>query len=153
MPPPRPGNALPFLLLAAFRTLIDELHRRLAEQGHPELQPAHGFAMQMISRGGSLTDLGRRLGVTKQAAHKTVKGLEALGYARRKPSPVDGRRIDILLTDRGADALALSGEILNQLRDEWALVVGEEEMGRMENTLEKVGKQDGMYRILGWLGS
>ncbi|NEE30945.1 MarR family transcriptional regulator [Streptomyces sp. SID7982] len=153
MPIRRPGNALPFLLLGAFRALIDELHRQLAEQGHPELQPAHGFALQMISRGGSITDLGRRLGVTKQAAHKTVIGLEGLGYARRQPSSTDRRRTDVVLTERGAEALALSGAILNQLRDAWASRVGEDRMRVLEDVLERASEEDGMDRILGWLGS
>ncbi|MFJ3143645.1 MarR family winged helix-turn-helix transcriptional regulator [Streptomyces halstedii] len=153
MPIRRPGNALPFLLLGAFRALIDDLHRQLAEQGHPQLKPVHGFALQMINRGGSITDLGRRLGVTKQAAHKTVMGLENLGYAQRRPSATDRRRIDVVLTGRGVEALALSGAILNQLRDEWASRAGEEEMQVLEEVLERASGQDGMDRILGWLGS
>jgi DNA-binding MarR family transcriptional regulator len=152
-PPQRPGNALPFLLLTAFRALIDELHVRLAEVGHPDLRPAHGFAMQMISRGGSISDLGRRLGVSKQAASKTVTGLEHLGYVQRRPSTTDQRQIEVSLTARGVDALAVSGEILNQLRDEWAATVGEREMTRVEDALEQLGRPDGIERIIEWLGA
>ncbi|MFJ9845854.1 MarR family winged helix-turn-helix transcriptional regulator [Kitasatospora sp. NPDC101155] len=152
MPSERPGNALPFLLLSAFRVLIDELHARLAEMGHPELRPAHGFAMQMISRGGSVSDLGRRLGVSKQAASKTAAGLERLGYVRRRPSVRDQRQIELFLTPRGIDALTASGEILNQLRDEWAALVGEREMLLAEGVLAQVGDFDGLDRFVGWLG-
>ena len=48
-----PGFALPLLLFAGFRTLIDRLHAELAVQGHPELRPAHGFALQAIGRAGT----------------------------------------------------------------------------------------------------
>lgn len=152
MPPQRPRNALPFLLLTAFRTLIDELHVRLADLGHPDLRPAHGIAMQMISRGGSISDLGRRLGVSKQAASKTVAGLERLGYAQRYKNAKDRRQIEVALTARGMDALTLSGQFLNQLRDEWAMTVGEPEMASMEDTLAQLGRPGGFERIVGWLG-
>ncbi|WP_406500254.1 MarR family transcriptional regulator [Streptomyces sp. NBC_00846] len=152
MPSHRPGNALPFLLLQAFRTLIDELHVRLAEVGHPDLRPAHGFAMQMIRQGGSISDLGRRLGVSKQAAHKTVGGLEQLGYVRRTPSATDQRQVDVALTERGMEALALSGEILNELREEWVVTVGGPEMALVEDTLARVGRPGGIERVMGWLG-
>ncbi|MEU6117413.1 MarR family transcriptional regulator [Streptomyces sp. NPDC047117] len=126
---------------------------RLADLGHPDLRPAHGIAMQMISQGGSITDLGRRLGVSKQAASKTVAGLEKLGYVQRKASARDQRQIVVSLTARGMEALTLSGDILNQLRDEWAAEVGEDDMALVEDALEKVGQPDGLERIVGWLGA
>jgi hypothetical protein len=56
------------LLLAGFRTLIDQLHGELARRGHPHLRPAHGFTMQAIGlEGATASELGRRLGVSKQA--------------------------------------------------------------------------------------
>ena len=64
---------LPLLLFGGFRTLIDRLHAELAGQGHPDVRPAYGFAMQAIGRdGATASELGRRLGVSKQAAGKTV---------------------------------------------------------------------------------
>ncbi|MER7394867.1 MarR family transcriptional regulator [Streptomyces sp. NPDC000151] len=126
---------------------------RLADLGHPDLRPAHGIAMQMISGGGSITDLGRRLGVSKQAASKTVAGLEKLGYVQRKASARDQRQVEVTLTARGVEALTLSGDILNQLRDEWAAEVGEDDMTLVQDALEKVGQPDGLDRIVGWLGA
>ncbi|NUL07810.1 MarR family transcriptional regulator, partial [Streptomyces lunaelactis] len=75
-----PGYELPLLLFAGFRSLIDRLHAELAEQGHPDVRPAYGFAMQAIGAGGATaSEVGRRLGVSKQAAGKTVDRLVALG--------------------------------------------------------------------------
>src|ERR1700761_6634028 len=89
MPPgERAGFELPFLLIGAFRSLIDELHRTLAESGHHEARPLHGFALQAIGpEGSTASELGRRLGVSKQAAAKTVASLERVGYVRREPDP------------------------------------------------------------------
>ena len=67
--PDEPGWVLPLLLFGGFRTLIDRLHVELARQGHPDVRPAYGFAMQAIGRdGATASGLGRRLGVSKQAA-------------------------------------------------------------------------------------
>ena len=70
MPADRFGFELPLLLAAAgFRTLIDGLHDQLAARGHPDAGPIHAFALQAIGPdGATVSELGRRLGVSKQAA-------------------------------------------------------------------------------------
>ncbi len=81
--------------------LIDRLHAELARRGYPELRPAYGFAMQAIGpRGATGTELGQRLGVSKQAAGKTVDRLVAWGYVERGSGDDagDGRRKLIRLT-------------------------------------------------------
>ncbi|EFL26204.1 LOW QUALITY PROTEIN: MarR family transcriptional regulator, partial [Streptomyces himastatinicus ATCC 53653] len=119
------GFELPLLLFAGFRTLIDQLHAELARQGHPDVRPAYGFALQAIGRGGATaSELGRLLGVSKQAAGKTVDRLVALGYAERADDPADARRKVIRLTPHGVDALARSAAIFEQLRAQWATALG-----------------------------
>src|SRR6202161_4328807 len=80
-------------LFAWFRSIIDELHAELARRGHPDLRPAHGFALQAIGHGGATaTEAGRRLGISKQAAGKTIERLEELGYVHRAGDETDRRR-------------------------------------------------------------
>jgi DNA-binding MarR family transcriptional regulator len=118
-----PGWVLPLLLFGGFRTLIDRLHAELAKQGHPDIRPAYGFAMQAIGRdGATASELGRRLGVSKQAAGKTVDRLVDLGYAERIADAADGRRKLVRLTPRGYDSLARSALVFDQLRAEWEVV-------------------------------
>ena len=75
-------------ILRAGRSAIEELHRRLAERGHPDVRPAHGYAFQAIgASGATATELGRRLGVTKQAAGQMVDELVRLGYVVRGAGP------------------------------------------------------------------
>ena len=77
---------LPLLLFAAFRGIIDELHARLARDGHPDVRPAYGFAMQAIGpAGATASEVGRRLGISKQAAGKTADRL-AERWPRRMAS-------------------------------------------------------------------
>jgi DNA-binding MarR family transcriptional regulator len=130
---------LPLLLFGGFRTLIDRLHAELARQGHPDVRPAYGFAMQAIGRdGATASELGRRLGVSKQAAGKTVDRLVELGYAERSADAADARRKLVRLTPRGYDALARSAAVFELLRAEWAERLGADGVRSMESALRTV---------------
>ncbi|WP_441249400.1 MarR family winged helix-turn-helix transcriptional regulator [Kitasatospora sp. McL0602] len=137
--PGRPGYELPLLLFAGFRSLIDELHAELARQGHPEVRPAYGFALQAVGLdGATATEIGRRLGVSKQAAGKTVDRLEALGYVARADDPTDGRRKLVRLTPLGVDMLGRSAVIFSELRARWAAQLGESRLAELEDDLATV---------------
>jgi DNA-binding MarR family transcriptional regulator len=152
--PDEPGWVLPLLLFGGFRTLIDRLHAELAAQGHPDVRPAYGFAMQAIgSEGTTASEVGRRLGVSKQAAGKTVDRLVELGYAERGADTSDARRKLIRLTARGHDVLALSAAVFERLRAEWAQQLGAERMRALESDLRRVVATEAVrLDAASWLG-
>jgi DNA-binding MarR family transcriptional regulator len=150
-----PGFELPLLLFAGFRSLIDELHAELARQGHPDVRPAYGFAMQAIGRdGATASEVGRRLGISKQAAGKTVDRLENLGYAERIDDEADGRRKLVRLTPRGIDSLARSAAIFDDLRARWARTLGVKRLRELEADLRTMVPAD-RFRldVAGWFGA
>ncbi|MEH1026413.1 MarR family winged helix-turn-helix transcriptional regulator [Micromonospora profundi] len=152
--PARPGYALPLLLLAGFRTLIDDLHAELARQGHPELRPLHGFVLQAVGMDGTTaTELGQRLGISKQAAGKTVDRLVAAGYLERIDDPADARRRLVRVTPRGADGLHRSAQIFDQLRERWAATLGPDRVAALEDDLSTVASAN-WFRLdmPGWFG-
>ncbi len=156
VPVDTPGYELPLLLFGGFRTLIDRLHARLADEGHPDMRPAHGFALQAIGAGGATaSDIGRRLGVSKQAAGKTVDRLLALGYAERADDPADARRKLVRITPRGHDALARSAAIFDELRAEWAATLGADRVRDIETALRNVVPAETAFRLdaTSWLGA
>ena len=149
------GYELPLLLFGGFRAIIDELHAELARRGHPELRPAHGFAMQAIGLpGATASDVGKRLGISKQAAGKTIERLEAVGYATRAGDAADRRRKLVQLTPRGLEALALSAAIFTEIRDRWARQLGPGRVEDLEASLRRM-VPDGTFRldVPGWLGA
>jgi len=149
------GFELPLLLAGAFRQLIDELHRRLAEQGHPDMRPAYGFALQAIGPdGATMSEIGRRLGVSKQAATKTVGKLAELGYVDRAPDPADARAIMVTITPRGRDSLRRSAEIFESLRREWVRELGADRVRALEDDLATMTERAGgvpLHDLPGWL--
>jgi DNA-binding MarR family transcriptional regulator len=148
------GFELPLLLFAGFRSIIDQLHAELAEQGHPDARPAHGFALQAVGlQGASASEVGRRLGVSKQAAGKTIDRLEALGYVSRVEDPADARRKLVRLTPRGVDMLARSAAVFERLRADWVARLGEDRVRELERDLRTMVPA-GFFRldVAGWFG-
>jgi DNA-binding MarR family transcriptional regulator len=148
-----PGWELPLLLFAGFRSLIDELHAELATRGHPDVRPVHGFAMQAIGvHGASASEVGRRLGVSKQAAGKTIDRLAGLGYVERFDDPRDARSKLVRLTPRGIDSLRQSAEIFDQLRARWVAELGADRVRTIESSLRTVVPAVFPVDVPGWFG-
>ena len=149
-----PGYELPLLLFGGFRTLIDRLHEELARQGHAGARPAHGFALQAVGVSGvTAAELGRRLGVSKQAAGKTVDRLVRLGYVERAASAADARAKIVRLTPHGLDLLTRSAAIFDQLRAEWAATLGAERISSVETALRAVVPPGMRFDAVGWWGA
>jgi DNA-binding MarR family transcriptional regulator len=149
------GFELPLLLFGGFRAIIDELHAELAQRGHPDMRPAHGFAMQAVgSAGATATEVGARLGISKQAAGKTLDRLEQLGYVERARDESDRRRKIVRLTTRGIAALTESELIFEQIRQRWRDTLGAGREAEIEASLRRmVGGSTFRLDVPGWLGT
>lgn len=148
------GFELPLLLFGGFRSIIDELHGELARRGHPGLRPAHGFALQAIGLGGATaTEAGRRLGISKQAAGKTIDRLEELGYVHRSGDDADRRRKLVRLSPSGVAVLALSAMIFNDIRSRWEAALGAARLAELEAGLRTMAPGE-TFRldVPGWFG-
>ena len=150
----RAGFELPLLLLGAFRSLIDELHRTLTESGHGDARPLHGFALQAIGPDGTtVSELGRRLAVSKQAAAKTASSLERIGYVRRQADPADGRAVLLLRTARGEEMLALSATFFDAYHARLAHALGRPRLAELEDDLQQIAAPGWNYLrgFPGWM--
>jgi len=148
----RYGFEFAFLLLGTFRRIIDEVHAELALNGHPEARPAHGFALQAIGPEGiTITELGRRLGVTKQAAAKTAKRLETLGYVQRESDPADARATRLRRSARGEEMLRLSAIAFERQKARWIAELGEDRFATLLADLERLGGGTSIGDFAGWL--
>jgi DNA-binding MarR family transcriptional regulator len=87
--------------------LADELQRRLAEEGFADARFADGVVFQHLVGGPvTISTLAEKLGVTQQAASKTVADLWIRRYVSRRPDPADARARQVLLTERGEAVIA-----------------------------------------------
>jgi DNA-binding MarR family transcriptional regulator len=136
----RSGADLALLLLGGFRTLADSASAELAVRGHVKIRPVHDFAIRAIDAGAdTASELGRRLGVSKQAAAKTIGFLEERGYVSGGVDPRDSRRRRFTVTDEGHALLRTGEQVFDDLRAQWAERIGVEELERLEEALSDLG--------------
>jgi DNA-binding MarR family transcriptional regulator len=130
------GATLALLLLSGFRQLAGDATAELSRRGFPGITVTNEFAMRAIAGGaGNASELGRRLGLTKQAAAKTIATLEQRGYVERVADPTDARCMLVTVTPRGQQAMREGEEIMEGLRTVWSKKIGQDELVRLERTL------------------
>ncbi|SER18014.1 MarR family winged helix-turn-helix transcriptional regulator [Microlunatus flavus] len=133
------GAALALLLLEGFEAMTAQAVAELERRGHPGVTTTHHFALMAIDEGaGDASALGRRLGVSKQAAAKTIGALEQLGYVERVSDPADARRRPLRVTPRGYEMSAIGGTAFTALRDRLEQELGAEAMATFEAALLRV---------------
>ena len=111
----------------------------LAERGFADFRPAHGTIGQHIEDEGSrVTDLARLAQITKPSVVYLVNDLERLGYVERVPDADDGRAKLVRLTRRGAEAQAVARELIAQIEQDWAGLLGRNDFRTLRNLLGRL---------------
>ncbi len=114
------------LLAHTTRHFQAELYRRLSEAGLEGLRVPHTHVSAYIEADGSrLTDLARKARMTVPAMLELVDDLERLGYAERRPDPLDRRAKLIVMTPKGWESMRLGQRIISDLEGEYARAIGE----------------------------
>jgi DNA-binding MarR family transcriptional regulator len=129
--------------------MVEEVVAELTRQGHPGVTATHEFALRAIDEGANdASALGRRLGVSKQAAAKTIAAHEHLGYVERVADPKDARRKELRVTARGYEMQAIGGATFDKLRERWQASIGGQQASATENALLELngGEPRGPWR-------
>lgn len=108
--------------------------------GLETLRPAHTNLFPHIDLDGTrLTELARRVGISKQAVGQLVDELVELGGLERIPDPADGRAKLIRFRRRGGRLVLMHGlETLGQIEAELAAQLGDEDMGHLHGALVRL---------------
>src|SRR4051812_9947223 len=107
--PPKRRRNLGLLLREPYRMANEELHRRIADGGHPDVRLPHGDVFAYLDDGGTrVTELARRAQITKQSMGELVAHLERHGYVERVADPVDRRAKLVRATARGSEVYAIA---------------------------------------------
>jgi len=125
---PRP-EPLARLFLSAAGVLVDALHGRLEAKGWRDVRHAWGFVIGRLSMGPTtVNELAEFLGVTKQAASKTIEQMQSHDLVRVSSHPDDGRMRLVELTPTGRQFRDDVEEIYAEIEASWADVIGREDM-------------------------
>jgi DNA-binding MarR family transcriptional regulator len=127
------------MLRAAWTELVNEVFEKLVAAGYEDLRPVHRpILREMLVSNLRPSELGARLGLSKQAANDLVREFEAKGYIRLEPDPHDGRAKRIIATERGWQAHQTAQESGNAVGRRWAEQVGEDRYAVFEEVLREI---------------
>jgi DNA-binding MarR family transcriptional regulator len=123
--------------ISAGDVLLDQfLHPRLVAAGFEDLRPVHmPILRDMLVSNLRPSELGARLGLSKQAVNDLVRELESKEYIALEPDPDDGRAKRIVATERGWQASETAQASSNAVGRRWAELVGEERYAVFEEVL------------------
>ncbi|MEZ5572433.1 MAG: MarR family transcriptional regulator [Halioglobus sp.] len=137
---PRPPEVGMGALLPALADYI--LHRLMEltrDKGHRRLQLRFGQVLTLIGpSGGRIQQIATIHDVSKQAISVIATELEEQGYLQRNPDPTDARQIVLNFTPRGNQLIADSVLSVEELEHEFAAIVGQAALKRMNITLRQL---------------
>lgn len=121
--------------------VLREVKRRFAEEDWGGLRQSHHRVLATVPKEGiTVTDLGDRLQMTKQAAGQFVSYLVDLGYLQTGGDADDKRLRRITRTAAGDAMVRRAAERLAELEAEWADAVGPHRYETMCAVLEEIGR-------------
>lgn len=130
------------LLLKCARLLDERAVARVnqeAGEARPRLRPAHTRLLPHVDvEGTRLTELARRLGITKQAVGQLVDDLVQQGVLELAPDPEDRRARRVRFTPKGMAAIAHGLGILQHIESELSRRIGAQRMRALHETLLEI---------------
>ena len=125
------------LLFKCARLLNEQAIARIeVPEGLPRLRAAHTSLFPHIDHGGTrLTELARRLGISKQAVGQLVDELEQMGMLERIADPSDGRAKLIKFSNAPGRSLLDGMAALQSFEVELGEAIGSERMEALHDGL------------------
>ena len=125
------------LLLQAFRWFDESLRLSLAARGWPPHTHAQSLVFAHIDRQGTrISELARRVGVSRQAMHRTVGELVTLGVMELAPDPTNRSARLVILTEQGKANIEAALKVFADLEAGLATRLGQENIASLRATLE-----------------
>lgn len=127
------------LFAIAMRSLVDDLHKHLAQRGWTDVRPAFGFVLLAVrDRPITATELATLMGTTKQATSKLIASMTTAGYVERMAAGEDGRERPVCITALGNELLGEVEQIYVELESEWAEIIGRGAVETLRSDLTEV---------------
>lgn len=148
----RIDEPVPTLISVVRRTaalMVDELVRRLAVAGYPDITPSEHLVFENLPPGGArVTELAARAGMSHQAAGELVGALASRGYLERRPDTRDGRARLVVLTTAGRRLVRTALREIAEIEQEWArALVAAGWPGELGPALDAAGRRAEAWRV------
>ncbi|MGR6919100.1 MarR family winged helix-turn-helix transcriptional regulator [[Actinomadura] parvosata] len=133
----QPARNLPQRLAEARRWFDDGLLASMERAGERPLTIAQAWVFATLDdTGTTVSELARRMGVTRQSAHQAVHGLIAAGLMEQVPDPSSARARLIRTTEEGRRAHELAQRCIAVMEGVLAGRLGEPAVAALRAALE-----------------
>jgi len=134
---------LVFALEGAREAMLQHVSETLAAKGYAVSPGTLAFLGQLDCGPNWSAELARRMGVSRQMVHKTVRSLVTRGYLRLDDDPARGRQKIIQFTETGTKLMAEARQALRDLDARLAERLGATRLETVLNALEAIaGESD-----------
>jgi DNA-binding MarR family transcriptional regulator len=125
------------LLVLASNSIVDRIHDAQATAGFDDVRSSFGAVFRALQGDGlTLTDLAATIGVTKQSAAALVDDMAARGYVEKRAAVSDRRAVQLVLTTRALEAIAIAKDAAKRAERSLTRAVGAENVAAMRVALE-----------------
>lgn len=105
-------------LFEHFSWMDEQLQMRIRQKGWPDISRPQSMVMLNIAAGiRRPAEIARRLGVSRQAVHTTIRQLATKGIVELTADPDDQRHRQLVLTEKGQQMRRDAQAIVNFLTD------------------------------------
>lgn len=123
-------------LIRAYEWFDDALIDWMHANGSPELTRSSSMIFSYLDPEGSRpADLARRIGISRQAVHRTISEMVELGLVSLVPDPTDQRAKLVILTTLGRERIILARRVLAELERELEARIGSKRMAGLREAL------------------
>ncbi|MGH1360224.1 MAG: MarR family winged helix-turn-helix transcriptional regulator [Burkholderiaceae bacterium] len=130
------GDNLSQLLLKRSEWFADEIMRAIQNSSWPHITPAQSRLLaRMGGQSASMSELGRRLTISRQAVHKTVNELVRQGILEVCTDPERGNAKLVSYTQRGKAINRAGAEMIAQAERKLARQIGEPALEQLKHLL------------------
>jgi DNA-binding MarR family transcriptional regulator len=134
-PPRMPAN-LKQLLLARSDWFAREIMTGVKRSEFAYITPAQSRLLaHMGGKPTSMSELARRLAISRQAVHKTVAELARRGILEIREDPERGNSKLVVYTERGRQVNRAGGQIIERIEDRVAARIGRERLDELKALL------------------
>lgn len=124
------------LLIARNDWLSAEIFKGAKAAGYDSLTQAEARLLaHMAGKPMSMSDLARRLSISRQAVHKTVAELERRGVLKVQDDPARGNSKLVIYTTKGKELNATGAHIIGQIEQRIAQKISAKDLDSLKRIL------------------
>ncbi|MDP3307093.1 MarR family winged helix-turn-helix transcriptional regulator [Methylotenera sp.] len=126
------------LLLDAFKWFDESLLASLNAQGWPNISHSQSIVMAYLPNEGiRISELARRLGISRQAAQKSVSELEMAKLVTTEIDPTNLSAKTVILTHQGKAIVKAALDAFAEIEQQLSARIGNAEISHMRMVLEE----------------